>query len=1062
MDTSVEREQLEQAIAALEAQRAVLGDVATDAALAGIHRRLQALDKSHPDRQRKQVTVLFADICGFTAMAESLDAEAVHEIMNTLWERLDHIIVEHGGIIDKHMGDGVMALWGATAAHEDDPEWAVRAALAMQEEMAGFDVRLRELSDKLKLALPSGEIRMRVGLGTGAVLLGEVGVAGEFSAIGDTVNLASRLQEVAPVGGVLVAHNTYNQVRGIFNVQAQTPLHIKGRVEPVQAYLVQRAKPRAFRMRTRGVEGIETSMVGRDAEIQLLQDAYYIAAKQHITQVVTVIGDAGVGKSRLLFEYENWLDLLPESIFYLKGRATPEMQATPYGILRDMFAYRFDIRESDGPAAVLEKFRAGMSPILAPDQADLVGQMVGFDLQHAGSAAVLNLLGSDSFHSQAQAYCVAYMRGVTQAPTIIFLEDIHWADERSLDLLEHIIASLPDVPLLIVSLTRPNLFESRPEWGKDATATAEAGEPHPTFHRLTLEPLTRGASNLLVTQILRKLDVIPQSLCDLIVEGAEGNPYYVEELIKVLIDDGIIVRGEERWRTEEVRLKSLRVPSTLTGVLQARLDSLPRAEREVLQRASVIGRLFWDAAVADLLGQENTIAEPAQVEELLQALSRRELVFRRTHSAFQGANEYIFKHAVLRDVTYDTVLLQTRRLYHTRVARWLEAHAGERLGEYLSLIAGHYELAGEMAQAADYLTRAGMAARAISANHDAINTFEHALSLLPERESAQRGALHVHLGYAYRQISNYPTATHHLEAGLSLARSTDDTLTEVAALNGLGWALMGQGKYEDARPYLNKALNLARAARDWRGIALALHHLGDVAYRQGQSDEASRYAWECLVLYRNLGDQQGIAGAFRILGFVSYMRGQYADAARHHEESRSIYADIGDRWGVATGYINLGETARRQGQFIEAARYYEQSLPFFKEIDNRFGESIALVNLGHAYNGLEDLPTAWTYFRNSLEQSYALGALAIVLECLIGIAWVQAKRGQAVFAAELLGLVQNHPEYNAEIAQFIPAILELLRPTLPETELQAALARGAMLDLDAVLMGLNPENAAHF
>ncbi|MGC9396593.1 MAG: ATP-binding protein [Anaerolineae bacterium] len=1062
MEKNVEREQLEQAIAVLEAQRATLGDAATDAALVGIRRRLQALDRSYPEPQRKQVTALFADICGFTVMSESLDAEAVHEIVNTLWDSMDHIIVEHGGIIDKHMGDGVMALWGTTATHEDDPEWAVRAALAMQAELESFGARLCELTEKLHLVPFPEPIRMREGLCTGPVLLGEVGATGEFSAIGDAVNTASRLQEAAPVGEILIAHSTYNQVRGIFEVQAQTPMHIKGKVEPVQAYLVQGAKPRAFRMRTRGVEGIETSMVGRDAELQLLQDAYYIATKQRATHVITVIGEAGVGKSRLLYEFENWLDLLPESIFYLKGRATPEMQATPYGILRDMFAYRFDIRESDSAAIVLEKLRAGMSSILTPDQADLVGQMVGFDLQNAGSAAVLNLLGSDSFRSLAQAYYVTYMRAVAQTSTVIFLEDIHWADERSLDLLEHIIAALPDAPLLIVSLTRPSLFESRPQWGADVAAPTETTAPHPTFRRLTLEPLSRKDSNMLVTQILRKLDVIPQSLCDLIIEGAEGNPYYMEELIKVLIDDGVIKRGEERWRAEEMRLKSLRVPPTLTGVLQARLDSLPSAEREVLQRASVMGRLFWDAAVADLLSEGSTVATPAQVDELLQALMRRELVFRRTHSAFQGTNEYIFKHAILRDVTYETVLLQRRRLYHTRMARWLEAHAGERLGEYLGLIAGHYELAGEVTQAADYLLRAGKAAQSISAYHDAINTFEHALSLLPEEETSRRGTLHAQLGYAYRQISDYPTATHHLKTGLSLARSNNDTSTEVAALNGLGWALMGQGKYEDARPYLNKALTLARTIHDWRGIALALHHLGDVAYRQGQSDEAARHAWECLALYRNLKDQQGIAGAFRILGFVSYMRGQYADAVRHHEESRRIYAEIGDRWGVATGYINLGETARRQGQFVEAARYYEQSLPFFKEIDNRFGTTIALLNLGHAYNGLDDLPTAWTHFRESLAQSYALGSLAIVLECLIGIAWVQAKRGQAVPAAELLGLVQNHPDYNAEIAQFIPAILELLHPALPKAELQAALTRGAMLDLDAILEGLNAKDALHY
>ncbi|MBN2003709.1 MAG: tetratricopeptide repeat protein [Anaerolineae bacterium] len=1055
MAKDTEREQLEKALVALEAQRAILGDAAVDAAIAGIQRQLaertSPASATVPAHQRKQITVLFADISGFTTMSEALDAEAVHELVNAVWESLDRLIVEHGGYIDKHVGDGVMALWGVSQAQEDDPEWAVRVALLMQQELVGIGEKLAALTRTLFLHESMPEVRMRIGINTGPVLLGEVGTMGEFSAIGDAVNLASRLQEVAPVGGVLISHQTYHHVRGIFDVQAQTPLTLKGKVEPVQTYLVLRAKPRAFRMRTRGVEGIETRMVGRDAELAALQAIFNATVEESITQVVVVSGEAGVGKSRLLYEFENWLDLLSQPVFYFKGRATPEMQALPHGIIRDMFAHRFDIRESDSPQILLEKFRAGMQPILEPDQSDLIGQMVGFDFQRAGSRAVADLLGSASFRQLALAYFSTYIRAVAQSPMVIFLEDLHWADDRSLELLAYMVRTIPDMPLLVVCLARPNFFERYPQWDSVAPTPEQASAPRPVFHRLDLQPLSREASSALVTQILQRLDVIPPALCNLIVEGAEGNPFYMEELIKVLIDDGVIVRGEDHWQAEELRLKALRVPPTLTGVLQARLDSLPRAEQDVLQRASVMGRFFWDAAVAELLSEDGVAVQPAELDRLLGALSARELIFRRTHSAFQDAAEYIFKHAILRDVAYEMVLLKVRRLYHARAAHWLEAHAGERLGEYLNLIAGHYELAGEPIVAADYWLQAGATARAVSAYRDAVAAFERALSLLPENELARRAKLSAHLGYAQRQLSDYPTALQCLHEGLALARTAGDVTTEIMALNGLGWALMGQGKYDDARPYLTKALMLGRKSKERQGVALALHHLGDVAYRQGDSDAAARYAWECLALYRSLSDRMGIAGAFRILGFVAYMRGQYGDAMQHYEASRRMYEEIGDRWGVGTGYINLGEASRRQGHFTEAAHYYEQSLPFFRTIGNRFGIAIALLNLGHVYSGMDAIDTAWTYFCDSLEVSRVLGSLAIVLECLIAMAWVRAKRGQPREAAEWLGLVQAHPEYNAEIAQFATPILDLLHSTLSPAELDAALARGATLDLDEIV-----------
>ncbi|MDX9954197.1 MAG: tetratricopeptide repeat protein, partial [Anaerolineae bacterium] len=902
---------------------------------------------------------------------------------------------------------------------------------------------------------------------------------GEFSAIGDTINLASRLEDAAPVDGVLVSQDTYHQVRGLFDLSAQPPLTVRGRHEPVQTYVARRAQPRSFWLRTRGVDGAETMMVGRAVELEALQAAFHSLTDSGGPRLVTVIGEAGVGKSRLLYEFEAWLDALPEQITYLKGRATPEMQLIPYSLFRDMFSFRFGIRDSDPPGVVLEKFRLGAADLLEPEQADLVGQFVGFDFEQAGSdavysAAVRALLGSASFGRLAQKALSTFMRAFVQQPTVLFWEDVHWADERSLDLLPQLLAELPGAPLLVVCLARPTLFERRPEWGHAL--------PGVICDRLELKPLTPEESSALTAQILHRLEVIPPALSALIVENAEGNPFYVEELIKVLIDDGVIVQGPEHWTVTQdtaglERLKALRIPRTLTGVLQARLDALPVEERCVLQCASVIGRMFWDATVVDLLRASaeclGSAPESEHVQALLDAACARELIFQRSRSVFEAAEEYSFKHAILRDVTYETVLLRLRRLYHGQAARWLEAHAGERVGEYLNLIAGHYELAGEGVPAATCLLRSGENARAVSAYRDAINAFTRALALLdgqaePESPHAAapshaaaplRAALEVRLGYAYRQVSDYPTALTHLELGLALARGAGDLALSIAALIGLGWSLMGQGKYEAALEWLEPALVAAREGGDLHGVALALSHLGDVAYRRGDSAAASRYAWECLTLYQALGDRQGIAGAFRVLGFVSYMQGDYAESLRHHEASRSMYAEIGDRWGVGTGYINLGESARRSGRFAEAAEYYARSLPYFEEIGNRFGAAIATLNLGHATQGLGDSERAREYFCASVEQSRALGALAVALEGVVGLVRLHAEAPEtrcpateavAEAAAEWLGCVQSHPAYNAEIEQFVGEIMALLRARLDEATLAAALARGAARDMEGV------------
>jgi tetratricopeptide (TPR) repeat protein len=626
-------------------------------------------------------------------------------------------------------------------------------------------------------------------------------------------------------------------------------------------------------------------------------------------------------------------------------------------------------------------------------------------------------------------------------------EDAHWADDSSLDLLDHLVTALPEAHLLVVCLARPELFERRPNWGEGRAA----------FTRIELRPLSRRSSRELVAEILQRVAQVPDELRDLVVEGAEGNPFYVEELIKMLFEDGVIQGGEERWQVRLERLADVRVPPTLTGVLQARLDSLPIDEKTVLQRASVVGRVFWDGAVAALQAPTGERIDREELQPLLNSARGRELVFRRERSAFEDAEEYRFKHAVLRDVTYETVLLKLRKVYHAQVAAWLEAHAGERLGEYLSLIAGHHERARDRTKAVACLDRSGEELYRSGAYRDAVRALERALALLPARDAADRAVLLVRLGTCHIRLDDYTLAIAHFEEALSLARRFKDARTEVMALNGLGWAKFEQGSFEAAGRHHHEALGRAREHNDQAGTAESLDNLGWIAAKQGDPWAAERYAAESLAIYRGLDDQQGVATVLNILGAAFAYTSDYDRAAEHWREALAIHRQIGDRGGLGRRLNNLGYAARHQGRLEEAVLYIEESLSIAREL----GEStyFPLFNLAAIQANTDELEPAWRTWREALAEVVAIGAGHVIPSSLAMAAVWLAQAGQYERAAELVGLawdraVDVEPKIESEPA------LEILRKALSEDGLEAAMARGRALDMDSVVAQLLAEGAS--
>jgi class 3 adenylate cyclase len=630
-------------ISTLEARRSELGDALVDTSLQALQKQLVELDSQPVStaQQRKLATILYADVVASTRLGQHFEPDEVLELMDQALQWLARPVAEHGGHVTRFQGDGFKAVFGLPVAHENDPEQAMRAGLGILEVA-------QEVAQDWQEQLGVPNFQVRVGINTGMVAAGGETEA-EDTVMGRAVNLAARLESAAPPGGLLTSHHTYRHVRGVFNVEAHEPLQAKGFEEPVAVYLVRSAKPRAFHVLTRGVEGVETRMVGRETEFKYLQDALLTAIEEGEGQLVTVVGEAGVGKSRLVYEFQNWCELLPQAIRLYQGQAKLETQHIPYSLLRDLFAYRFQIQDSDPLEAVRRKFEQGIMPAFEsqpipldqdefPDQAQvhLLGQLLGFDFSHSPHLKGF-LQDSQALHNRGLIALESYFKALCrQGVVVILLEDIHWTDESSLDAIRRLARLTPDLPLLIVCLARGQLYEQRPYWGE--------GEH---FHtRLDLRPLSKRESRQLVNEILQFVDQVPLELRELLVSGAEGNPFYLEELVKMLIEQGVILTGAfdslgvEHWRVATDKLAQVELPTTLAGVLQARLDSLAVAEKRILQQAAVVGRTFWDLLLAHLYHHDNGKQDAGELADVFQVLRGKELIYRHEESAISGAVEY--------------------------------------------------------------------------------------------------------------------------------------------------------------------------------------------------------------------------------------------------------------------------------------------------------------------------------------------------------------------------------------------------------------------------------------
>ena len=813
-------------------------------------------------KERKVVTCLFADLVGFTARAESLDPEDVEAILRPYHERLRSELERFGGTVEKFIGDAVMALFGAPIAHEDDPERAVRAALAIRD-----------------WARDDGELEVRVGVTTGEalVLLGARPEAGEGMAAGDVVNTASRLQSAAAANGVLVDETTYRATEQAIEYAEAEPVTAKGKAEPVPVWEPLEARARFGT----DVAESQTPLVGRDHERELLASALERAKNERSVQLVTLVGVPGIGKSRLVTELFQLISESPELVTWRQGRSLPYGDGVTYWALGEMVKNQAGILETDTAEQAAEKLHAEAARLFESEsEAGSVESKLGLLIGLEAAPEEPEDKRAERFY----AWRRFFEELADQRPAVLVFEDLHWADDDLLDFVDHLVDWAADVPLLCVCTARPELLERRPAWG--------GGKPNAST--ISLSPLSDEETAGLICALLERA-LLPAEQQAALLARAGGNPLYAEQFARMLSERG---DGDD-----------LPLPETVQGIIAARIDGLEPEEKALLQDAAVLGKVFWAGAVAQMDGRDR-----AAVEQSLHALARKEFIRRQRRPSVEGESEYAFLHLLVRDVAYGQIPRAARSDKHRAVADWMSALGREE--EHAEVLAHHYQQALEYARSAGgadpalgerarlAFRTAGDRARALNAFATAAHFYGLALELWP-RDDPERAYVLLGLGTARSFAEEAGLAELDEARDAFLAQGDRENAAEAEALA----AAMGT-TLEQLQAGLEHALELVQDRPPSPSKAFVLSRL---AYRAAARQDArwTQYAEEALSMSEELGLEE--LRAF-ILTTIGTARG-VADEPGWIEalEQAAEAADAIDSPESIRARINLGAMLQERG-----------------------------------------------------------------------------------------------------------------------------------------------------
>ncbi|MBN1976460.1 MAG: tetratricopeptide repeat protein [Anaerolineae bacterium] len=918
-------------------------------------------DRERLRDERREVTVLFADTVNYSRLAASLDAESVFNLINDLLGRLIACVHRYDGVLDKFTGDGLMAVFGAPIAHENDTELAVRAALDMQRAAAEFEPIARA-----QLGAP---LRIRIGIHCGLAVAGILGTEEQaaYTVIGETVNLAARLEALARPGGILVSSRVYQQTQGLFNFQAMGMTQIKGVAEPMAVYeaMGSRSEP----LPTRGVAGVTAILLGRDAELEQLHNVVTAFLSDRHGRLVMIQGEAGLGKSRLVSE---WLSTVPsEKAVVWSGRGLPYAQGIAYGVFRSLL---WNVRLACPPGT---EWDGQVSPDLRPFLQQMVGTV---DLDEGAASHRLE-------PGRVKQLTVLALREwvlgeARRQPVVLVLEDFHWADDLSRDVLQALTDVTDEAPVLLCVTVRP-----QPEAPLSLTVpSAEKHSAAPVQLSLELKPLSSEHSRALLGHLVN-LNELPEHLINTILTRAEGNPFYIEEFVRMLIEKGVLSLRDGQWRVSSaVEWQTLEVSATLRGLMMARVDRLPESLRQVLRDAAVVGVQF-DAQLMEEI--ERRLQGTTNVVPLLERLTALGMLVEQPQA---GEKVYAFRHLLTQETLYNSLLRSQRPTLHRTVAECIEYLYAEDLRNHAEVLALHYDRAYVRTKAMRYALLAGERARERFANREAIEYYSRALQISQHLGGygAERWQAAIGLGEVLQHVGEYDEAIACYQAALEewpdaapQARAWAmlrlgqiwDKRGELAEAEGwlrqalaqlsqastklpelraqiyseLGWLSLRRGNMAAARDWLGQGLDLVGTMGHYDVLASIFNRLGVVHYRRGEWQQATECVERAIQHRSRLGDIVGYASSLNNLAQIKWASGDWDGALADYERAVALYERIGELEGLAQVYANLGVLYTDRGEWGQAENNLARSLEIAQRIAHPYDLAQAHVNLGRLY-----------------------------------------------------------------------------------------------------------------
>jgi class 3 adenylate cyclase/tetratricopeptide (TPR) repeat protein len=930
--------------------------------------------------ERKYVTALFSDMSGYTAMSERLDPEEVKEITSRIFGEISKTVNKYDGFIEKFIGDAVMALFGVPKAHEDDPVRAIKAAREIHDLVNALSPELEEKIGK--------RLSMHTGINTGLVVTGEVDMEkGTHGIAGDTINVAARLSSLAQGDQVIVGPDTYHQAEGYFAFEALEPTKVKGKKEPIRIYKV--LSPKEQPSTTHRHHGLRADLIGREVELSQLREAAE-KLREGKGAIFSICGEIGIGKTRLVEEFKDSLDL--NEIQWLDGQAYAYSQNIPYFPLIDLFNRGFQIKESDAPEKVREKIESGVELLIGKreDVIPYVGSL------YALSYPEVEEVSPEFWKSRLQEAIHAILSGLAQrAPTIICLEDLHWSDPSSIELLRFVLSEFR-YPALFICVYRPSisLFTSHQLSGLRAQ-----------YQEIQLHDLSLSEAQIMLASLLKAKE-IPRDLWRFIQENVGGNPFYLEEVINALIEAGALTRSNGAWSLDRP-ISQIDMPSTIHGIIAARLDHLESASKRILQEASVIGRTF----LYDLLKNCTNLKE--HLDRNLTGLERLDLIHARS---LQPDMEYVFKSALTQEVVYNGLLKKERQAIHERIALVMEQLFCNRIPEFYETLAFHFKQGHSTLKAVHYLIRSGEKSLGRYAVEESHKYFKEAFDLLndkPERTKEEDELLIdllIKWSLVYYYLGDFREQVDLLSAYKDLAESLDDRVRLGMFYAWYGFSLYFRERSKDSYEYLRKALVLGEEIEDQRVIGYACAWLSWTCTDLGALEEAILYGERAQEISRNIPSDHYLF--FKSLGGVGYACFYKGDKTRGLETGTTIL-DYGQRHSnirsMVMGHYVIGLNFFVDGDLQRSIDAFGKAVqtaadPFYSQF-SRFCLGIGYTLKGQFQEAEVALQEVASYSRDFGCES--LGTPAHALLGLVSIAKGQMGQGLKMIEKTLLACHEN-------------------------------------------------------